>query len=182
MIDYALLNKSIEHYEEKGFKRIEAPWTVTEKVDDITKPKDRIHFQLKHNDKCLVASGEQSFLYLMIKGFLPEGKYQAITPCFRFEPFDPYHTKYFMKNELIITNDVSPNQLQSLVSQALEFYQPHFKQKLDVVHTNEGIDIEIDGHELGSYGFRQHEYLKWIYGTGCAEPRMSNLIKKYGIS
>jgi hypothetical protein len=45
----------------------------------ITKPKDRISFQLKHNDKCLVASGEQSFLYLYLKDFLPKGKFQAIT-------------------------------------------------------------------------------------------------------
>jgi hypothetical protein len=45
-----------------GFSRIESPWTVSKYVDDITKPKDRISFQLKHNDKCLVASGEQFVL------------------------------------------------------------------------------------------------------------------------
>jgi len=50
-----------------GFKRLETPWTVSEKVDNITRPADRIAFQLKHNDKCLVASGEQSFLYLLIQ-------------------------------------------------------------------------------------------------------------------
>jgi len=182
MIDFKILNESIIFYEEKGFKRIEAPWTVSEKVDNITKPADRIVFQLKHNGKCLVASGEQSFLYLLIKDFIPAGKYQTVTPCFRFEPFDPYHTKYFMKNELIITDDVTTRSLVRMLEEAVEFYQPYFKTKLDVIDTAEGFDIEVGGHELGSYGIRQHEYLKWIYGTGCAEPRMSNLIKIHGIS
>lgn len=182
MIDYKILNDSITYYADKGFKRIEAPWTVSEKVDNITKPADRIHFQLKHNDKCLVASGEQSFLYLLIKDFIPPGKYQTITPCFRYEPFDPYHTKYFMKNELIITDEVNKRQLTRLIEEACEFYQPYFKEVLSVIKTEEGFDIEVGGHELGSYGIRKHEYLNWIYGTGCAEPRMSNLIKLYGIS
>lgn len=182
MIDYKILNDSITYYANKGFKRIEAPWTVSEKVDDITKPADRIHFQLKHNDKCLVASGEQSFLYLLIKDFIPAGKYQTITPCFRYEPFDPYHTKYFMKNELIITDEVNKRQLTRIIEEACEFYQPYFKESLSVIKTDDGFDIEIGGHELGSYGIRKHEYLNWIYGTGCAEPRMSNLIKLYGIS
>src|SRR4051812_17183406 len=104
MIDYKLLDDSIIYYEGKGFKRIESPWAVSENVDNITKPFDRVSFQLKHNNKCLVASGEQSFLYLYLKGFLPHGQFQTITPCFRFESFDFLHTKYFMKNELIKTD------------------------------------------------------------------------------
>lgn len=182
MIDFKLLNESIIYYEEKGFKRVETPWTVSEKVDNITKPADRIAFQLKHNDKCLVASGEQSFLYLLIKGFIPPGKYQTITPCFRFEPFDLYHTKYFMKNELIITENPISRNMVRMLEEAVEFYEPYFKTKLDVIKTPEGFDIEVAAHELGSYGIRQHEYLKWIYGTGCAEPRMSNLLKLHGVS
>jgi hypothetical protein len=177
MIDYQILANSITFYADKGFKRIEAPWTVSEKVDDITKPADRIHFQLKHNDKCLVASGEQSFLYLMVKGFLPEGKYQTITPCFRYEAFDAYHTKYFMKNELIQTDDVSKRALGRMLEEAAEFYEGYFGKTLSIIKTTEGFDIELGGHELGSYGIRKHEYISWIYGTGCAEPRMSNLLK-----
>lgn len=39
-------------------------------------------------------------------------------------------------------------------------------------------DIMYKNHELGSYGIRKYENLfQWIYGTGCAEPRLS-LIKK----
>lgn len=185
MIDYKLLSDSISYYETKKFQRIEAPWTVSERVDHITKPSDRISFQLKHNNKCLVASGEQSFLYLYLKNFLPKGQYQTVTPCFRYESFDFLHTKYFIKNELIKTDIVNKSALNQIVETCLKFYQPFFKKKLDIVETGDGFDIEIDGKELGSYGIRSCEFLDWIYATGCAEPRTSNLISlfdKYGIS
>lgn len=182
MIDYKLLNDSIIYYEGKGYQRIESPWTVSENIDNITKPSDRISFQLKHNNKCLVASGEQSFLYLYLKNFLPKGQYQTITPCFRFEAFDFLHTKYFMKNELIKTDVVTQEALLEIVGNSLAFYQPLFNRELDVVKTDIGFDIEIDGKELGSYGIRSCEFLDWIYATGCAEPRTSSLIKLYGVS
>ena len=71
MINYKILHDSLIHYESKGYKRIEAPWTVSEYVDNITKPEGSVSFQLKHNNKCLVASGEQSFLYLYLKDCSP---------------------------------------------------------------------------------------------------------------
>lgn len=179
MIDYKLINDSIIYYEGKGYQRIESPWTVSEKVDNITKPSDRISFQLRHNNKCLVASGEQSFLYLYLKNFLPKGQYQTVTPCFRLEAFDFLHTKYFMKNELIKTDVVTQVALVEVVEKCLAFYQPMFGNDLDVVPTDIGFDIEIKGNELGSYGIRSCEFLDWIYATGCAEPRTSSLIKLY---
>lgn len=180
MINYKLLDESIKFYEAKGFQRVESPWTVSEQVDNITKPSDRISFQLKHNNKCLVASGEQSFLYLYLKGFLPKGQFQSITPCFRFEAFDFTHTKYFMKNELIKTDVINQLELTNIVDKALSFYQQFFKEGLEIVTTDIGFDIEIHGKELGSYGIRSCEFLDWIYATGCAEPRTSSLIKLYG--
>lgn len=180
MIDYKLLNDSLVYYENLGFKRVEAPWAVSERVDNITKPADRISFQLKHNNKCLVASGEQSFLYLYLKNFLPKGQFQTITPCYRYEAFDFLHTKYFMKNELIKTDVVTSSELIKIVDIALGFYRPLFKKDLTVIRTESGFDIEVDGKELGSYGIRECEFLTWIYGTGCAEPRTSNLINLYG--
>lgn len=98
MINYKILDDSLQYYEEHKFQRIETPWTVSKYVDELTKPIDKISFELKHNDKCLVASGEQSFLYLYLKEFLPKGQYQTITPCFRYESFDFLHSKYFMKD------------------------------------------------------------------------------------
>jgi len=183
MIDYKLLDDSLKHYEDKGFKRIEAPWTVSEYVDNITKPEDRVSFQLRHNDKCLVASGEQSFLYLYLKEFLPKGQFQTITPCYRYESFDFLHTKYFMKNELIKTDEVTKSGLNFVVDSALGFYRKYFPyDKISIIVTDDGFDILCDGKiELGSYGIRSCEFLDWIYGTGCAEPRTSSLIKLYGL-
>jgi len=42
-------------------------------------------------------------------------------------------------------------------------------------------DITYKDIELGSYGIRHCEFLDWIFGTGCAEPRLSyiqNLIQR----
>lgn len=61
MINYELISDSINFYESKNFLRIETPWTVSEYIDSLTKPKNKIPLQLKHNNKCLVGSGEQSF-------------------------------------------------------------------------------------------------------------------------
>lgn len=181
MINFQIIQESINFYEDAGFPRIEAPWTVTEQVDNITKPKDKIGFQLKHNDKCLVASGEQSFLYLYLKGFLPPGQFQTVTPCFRYESFDFLHTKYFIKNELIKTDVVTYKELDNIVDICLSFYRLHIPNAI-VERTSDGFDIVVAGNELGSYGIRECEFLKWIYATGCAEPRTSSLKKLYGIS
>lgn len=181
MINYKTLYESINYYEKEGYKRIETPWTVSEQVDKITKPDDRISFQLKHNNKCLVGSGEQSFIYLMIKDFILPGKYQTITPCFRFESFDLYHTKYFMKNELIITDNVSNDNLLNIVNDAYYFFRRYFGDLVYRVETKDGYDLNVGEYELGSYGIRKHEYLEWIYGTGCAEPRMSKLQSLFGV-
>lgn len=187
MINYQNLHESTIFYEKLGFKRIESPWTVTQDVSKITKPKGKIDWEIKHNNKVLVASAEQSFLYLYLKGFLPMGRFQSITPCFRYETFDRLHTKYFMKNELIVTNDVSEKMLMSVIKCAQEFfcrilnvpYSPVDCQ-VEIVITEafenkdlKSADLVYKGIELGSYGIRSCEYLTWIYGTGCAEPRLS---------
>ena len=178
MIDYKLISESIDYYENSGFKRIESPWTVSEYIDNITKPKDVLSFQLKHNNKCLVASGEQSFLYLYLKDFLPKGEFQTTTPCFRFESFDYSHTKYFIKNELIKTDLVNVSELIRITDLCFNFFKKYIPN-IEVIKTDIGYDIEYDGNELGSYGIRENEYLKWIYATGCAEPRLSKIINLY---
>ena len=98
MIDYARLDRSIRYFENEGIPSIELPWTVTKSVSEITKPDGKSEWEILGKNKVLVASGEQGFLYLYLKGFLPKGRYQGITPCFRDEPFDITHTKYFIKN------------------------------------------------------------------------------------
>ena len=179
MINYKLLNDSVKYYTEKGFARIELPWTVSPYVDDITRPKNKTPFQLNINNKRLVASGEQSFLYLYLKEYLQLGMYMGITPCYRNDSVDYLHMVYFMKNELIKTDVVNEEELHKIINIAYDFFQQYFQQKLEIVKTDIGFDICIDGNELGSYGIRECEFLKWIYATGCAEPRLSTLIKKY---
>lgn len=178
MIDYKLISDSIDYYENNDFKRIESPWTVSEYVNNITKPKDKIPFQLIHNNKCLVASGEQSFLYLYLKNFLPKGQFQTTTPCFRYESFDYSHTKYFIKNELIKTDKVNSVELENIIELCFNFFKIYIPN-VEIIKTEIGYDIEYKGNELGSYGIRECEYLKWIYATGCAEPRLSKIINLY---
>jgi len=185
MIDYSILDASIKYYESIGYKRIESPWTVTKAVSDITRPPEAKEFALKHEDnKVLVASGEQSFLYLYLKGFLPPGRFQTVTPCFRSDSFDGLHTKYFMKNELIITDSTSPDMLKIVIGDAKSFFAKYFpREELVVWESASGVfDIGYKDVELGSYGIRQCEYLKWIFGTGCAEPRITMTRRKYGLS
>jgi hypothetical protein len=47
MIDYKLISESIDYYENGGFKRIESPWTVSEYIDNITKPNQALNTQKK---------------------------------------------------------------------------------------------------------------------------------------
>lgn len=176
MIDYGLLNKSVEFYESMGFSRIESPWTVTEEISDLTS-KGRSKWHILHKDKVLVASGEQSFLYLYNKSFLPKGKFQTITPCFRDDKFDLTHTKYFMKNELIDTLEVTQGRLEEIVDIAKCFFET-LGLECDIISTDEGYDIEHKGVEIGSYGIRSTELITYIYATGLAEPRTSRLITK----
>lgn len=182
MIDYGILNDSVKHYEEYGFVRVESPWTVTSAVSNITKPIFAKELALKHEDgKVLVASAEQSFLYLYLKGFLPNGRFQSITPCFRGDSFDELHTKYFMKNELIDTKNVSGETLDEIIEVAKKFFAKYIPEK-DLIIQGDGIggyayDIMYGATELGSYGIRTCGYLEWIYGTGCAEPRLSGAIR-----
>lgn len=181
MIDYSKIADSIDHYEALGYTRIETPWMVPECIDNLTKPKEKRHFQLQHNKKCLVASGEQSFLYLYMKGFLPKGKFQTVTPCFRDEYVDEIHGKYFIKNELIITDEITSNNLYNIIKDAGDFFGKYIDSKfLFIEETETGVDINYHKDdvkiELGSYGIRKCNFLKWIYGTGCAEPRLSNVL------
>jgi len=184
MINYGIIHGAIEYYKSVGYEHIEAPWTVTKAVSGITKPPEGTDWVIEGKNKVLVASGEQSFLYLYLKGFLPHGRFVAVTPCFRDEPFDLTHTKYFMKAELIDTLDTSLYGLNTMVDNAMHFFIDVLgPDGLSLKRTDKlAYDIEFHGQEIGSYGIRSCPYLKWIYGTGVAEPRLSMLRKQYGLS
>lgn len=181
MINYSIIDQSVRFYESKGFQRVESPWTVTKAISDITKPEGSGEWTIKEKNKVLVASGEQSFLYLYNKGFLPKGKFQTVTPCFREEPFDDIHTKYFIKNELIITDEVSHDRLMDVINDADKFFAKYLDNYVQFNMNSDGTsgDLSYKGIELGSYGIRECGFLKWIYGTGVAEPRLTRVMKKY---
>ena len=183
-INYQLLHESTVFYEANGFKRIEVPWTVTKEISAITKPAGKKDFELVHEDnKVLVASAEQSFLYLYAKGFLPAGSYQGLSPCFRREPITGFHNKYFLKNELNRTDLTSVTDLKSLIDTAFAFFKRYCPEEhLKVVPTGkDSYDIEFHGIELGSYGIRECSFVKWLFGTGIAEPRLSMALSQHGI-
>lgn len=182
-IDYLKIASSISFYEKLGFKRVEAPWWVPKEIMQITKPKDSpegSEYFLPKNNKCLVASAEQSFLYMYNQGLIPTGKFQATTPCFREEIQGPMKRKYFIKNELIITDNVNYDNLSLIIENSLSFFKTQVPNKklLKVIKIEDTFDIEYDGIELGSYGIRSTHFLDWIYGTGCAEPRLTRAIQR----
>lgn len=185
MIDYMKLAQSVAFYERLGFVRMEAPWWVSKEVLDVTTPPHiKEVYYLPNNRKCLVASGEQSFLYMAAKGRLPKGRFQTITPCFRDESIGILSKKCFMKNELIITDKVDEEELQRVIKHAYQFFSTQVPnvELLEVIKLEEtpGIftyDITYDGIEVGSYGIRSCEFLDWIYATGCAEPRLTRAIR-----
>ena len=183
MINYQLIADAIKYYSELGFEQIETPWTVTKEISAITAPKDATFFTVKEKNKVLVASAEQGFLYLMNKGFLPKGKYQSVSPCFRDESFDVTHTKYFIKNELIDTLLPNCKKLHTLVDNAFQFFinLVPVRENLKVKEVSKyQFDIEYNGIELGSYGMRNTPIGNYLYGTAIAEPRFSRAI--YGVS
>ena len=198
MINYGYLNQASLIYQEKQYKRIEAPWLVTKAISDITKPADCSSYIVKkdteNTEKTFVASGEQSFLYLINKDYIPCGKYQTITPCMRDNAFDETHTKYFMKLELIeympdfvlrsFPEDFIKEMMEDVIYAWCMILGKGSYNKLKKVKINDtSWDIEYDGIELGSYGFRSCSFCSWIYGTGIAEPRFSRVTgDKHGLS
>jgi elongation factor P--beta-lysine ligase len=181
LIDYKLLDDSVQWYESRGYTRVETPWVVSEKIAAITMPSFvKEHLVVKNGKrKIFVGSGEQGFLSLINKGFLSAGQYQTITPCMRDDDFGPYHTKYFMKNELIwFDNDDDSyyaDMLEVVIHDAMRFFAMHVpnQDSLYRIETDEGFDINYAGIELGSYGIRQCPFVKWVYGTGLALPRFT---------
>lgn len=179
MINYEYLTESSNHYHDHGYIRIETPWMVTEEVDSITRPKDKTPYVINGKNKNLIASGEQGFLYLMLKQYLPPGKYHTITPCFRDEPYDFEHSKTFMKLELINTINTSEDDLMEMIRDAKTYFEDILGgSTVQMKKTgNDSYDLEYFGVELGSYGIREYKHLKWIYGTGLSEPRFSRIVK-----
>ena len=111
----------------------------------------------------------------MLEGKLQYGKYVAASPCFRDEvKCDEIHFPYFFKVELISINSKSPEwDMDQCIDHAQDFFTANCNDKIEIVKTKDGFDLNLNNIEIGSYGIRSYEGFQWVYGTGLAEPRFS---------
>lgn len=192
-MDYAHISQAVEFYRERGYSYVQdAPWYVSKDAYYATKPSDAYDVMIDSGEvygdgrpipRYAVASGEQSFVQLLIDG-QPLKRALCVTPCYRHERYNDWHKPFFMKVELINAHDVDTGHLMHMVHEACSFFEGFFPQ-VRIVETPIGFDIVEKGSrmELGSYGIRDvlvaGQRLKWIYGTGCAEPRLSTVMQRY---
>lgn len=190
-IDYKKIADSIKKYKILGYEYIEVPWIVKKENIVATLPKtSKAHEVLMSNiqDKSqtelgfLVGSGEQSFIEIKYQ-LKPSHKYQTATPCFRDENPDELHLNQFFKLELIYVlnkTEDAEEQLHCMIYDAVRIMNAYSITK--ILKTKDGFDIMINDIEVGSYGIREYKDFRWVYGTGLAEPRISQAISKSNIS
>lgn len=182
VIDYRNIAAAQDFYSKNHYKQIETPWLVSPEVNSITAPNGVNRYVVNKGGKSkeFVASGEQGFLHMAMKGQLPEGMYQTVSPCMRDEAYDYLHVKQFVKLELI---DIRYSPYEE--DHARDVYMMGDAMRLfsdlgidtTQVDTEEGYDLMYGSIELGSYGKRQYNGIYWSYGTGIAEPRFSRVLK-----
>lgn len=177
---FSLVNlaRAEAHYEGLGYIQRAVPWIVSDAAYCSTKPDGVLSYETIGG--YLVGSAEQAFLQLLLQGE-ELGRHQALTPCFRNEVHDEQHLPYFMKLELFDGIDVNRNGLERMVEAALSYYSPLLPVEVVAVE-NGALDIvSREGIELGSYGIRTMRFegrdLSWVYGTGCAEPRLTQAVE-----
>ncbi len=176
-IDYAKIAHAQKHYGSLGYQETAVPWILSFESYNATRPPNRKEFYCL--DGYLNASGEQSFLELIIQG-TPLTKHYCITPCFRDEPIiDTTHHRSFIKLELINT-DATLSNLHIMINDAVNFFSNYIP--VVIIPTNsEQTAFDIVGKhnniELGSYGIRAYNGHTWIYGTGVALPRLDTAIQ-----
>ena len=176
-INWQRLLTALNYYNAMCYKTTDLDWTMDVNISSVTKPVGRKDYFI--NERALVASGEQSFVEMILKNKLVPGCYSGITPCFRDEyELDELHSNYFMKVELIDTMNPNKKGLDNMINYALKFYSQYLDVR--VLETQEEMYDIIDvknGIELGSYGTRCYKDIKWVFGTGLAEPRMSKVLQ-----
>lgn len=184
-IDYGRIGRLVANYKLRGYEYIEVPWLVSQKSIDVTIPRECNRLDVMAVDPtfhrlrgCLIGSAEQAFLEIRNE-LCPARKYQTVTPCFRDERQDELHHPWFMKLELIIPiwkTDDADYYLKTMIDDAriIAFGMNAVQVKTDI-----GFDLTIAGIEVGSYGIREHEGFRWVYGTGLAEPRYSQAMAKW---
>lgn len=180
-IDWGRLARALDFYQQHGFERLELNWHASHQVCMWTSPsEDRMY---PFGEDTLVGSAEQSFMQAQVDGLLVPGKsYVALTPCFRREPVvSDTHRLQFMKVELYVPGEASPGAEQRLAACAQAFMASEGAHAVCVPTEPSGIDLEVEGIEVGSYVARQHGEHLWTCGTGLAEPRFSLALSKHAL-
>lgn len=188
-MNYENIAKALEYYQARGYVYVQdAPWVVSKEAYYATKPEgvpntEFVESVSRKDLKYFVASGEQSFLQMLLDE-QPLKQAICVTPCFRREPRNDWHLPYFIKAELINGQDVDQAHLMYMIHQACGFFEQFFPVR--IVEKSDGtFDIVEKGTrvELGSYGIRSRilhgRTLRWIFGTACAEPRLSTVVARH---
>lgn len=189
-VNWSRISRAVEFYQGLGFKYIDTPWFVDQEVGMITCPSEK--FMVRTNKErqnknrrvipqTLVGSAEQGFLQMALEGLLTSVNYVSAGPCFREEPvYDELHLPQFFKVELFVRcNDQADGRFAAseLLYRAKRFMEDQTAMKINVVEEGHGWDLELNGIEIGSYGYRYAEGIGyWAYGTGLAEPRFSQAL------
>lgn len=181
-IDYHIVDNALNYYSTIGYIPQEVPWVVSREAYEITKP---VSSKEISSDRNFVASGEQSFLELVLDGKLLNGMHVCATPCYRpWDPFDSLHRQQFFKVELmsLCLEEPSMASLLALMKDAKRFMERYVFAIDEIESPDEprlgcktivNYDLMKRGIELGSYGIRHSEKIGyWIYGTGVAFPRI----------
>lgn len=168
-IDWRMLADAIAYYERIGYTYVEVPYAVSKDIIRLTLPPEYDDaVQPVEPFGCLVGSAEQSLLSMDLPPQDGLG-YVACSPCFRPEPvLNELYQFHFMKVELFQTDNLNP--IRMLLD--AQMFMNRFALT-EVVRTDQGKDLTVDGIEVGSYGFRSAEGRKWACGTGLALPRFS---------
>jgi len=166
-MNYQRIADAIKFYEKLGYKYVDTPWVVHQHIKAVTFPGTL--------EKChggyLVGSAEQGFIDLMVNRKIKPGKYVSAGPCFRFDDVvkSVHHHPYFFKVELCEYGTIDFSHV---------LYDAHAFLGGTEVNTLDGIDLELGGLEIGSYGYRVYSGFEWAYGTGLAEPRYSEALAR----
>ena len=198
LVQFHRVLQAAEFYENRGYHWLDVPWAVSAEALAITKPPRLPMEDCPRIPRAgyIVASAEQSFLDIQLEYMLAtdqtgrdQGRYVTVTPCFRNElDFDEMHRPYFLKCELIDWKHTKTvDDLHDMIALAHEWFAQYLP--VDVVETELNDPIAVSKTydivtrrgriELGSYGVREHNKAgRWLYGTGCAEPRLSYALEK----
>jgi hypothetical protein len=182
---YKLLADALDFYDLRGYDYVDdVPWIVESDAYYATKPANAPDIRVTiagESDRFFAASGEQGFLQLLLDGRNLK-RAVCLTPCLREEKRTKYNFFNFQKVELINVDDPSRPYLMHMIHDAMAFFEQFLPVRL--METGD-LSFDIVSHrsriELGSYGIRYAKVggkdLTWIYGTGCAEPRLSQTMR-----